>query len=68
MAKQDVSGHSFCVMSNHVHAVVQLPLELSDSLASLMQQLKGAPAREANQLLQRCGAFWQHESLRPYTA
>ena len=32
------------------------------SLSSIMQSLKGNTARKANQLLERSGPFWQHES------
>ena len=33
-----------------------------NTLSSIMQSLKGYTARKANQLLDRSGAFWQHES------
>ncbi len=33
-----------------------------NTLSSIMQSLKGYTARKANQLLERSGAFWQHES------
>ncbi len=33
-----------------------------NTLSSIMQSLKGYTARKANQLLERSGAFWHHES------
>ena len=60
-------------MANHVH-VVFAPLAIQPSgeaqtnslryntLASIMQSLKGYTARKANRLLGRSGAFWHHES------
>ena len=33
-----------------------------NTLSSIMRSLKGYTARKANQLLERRGAFWQHES------
>jgi REP element-mobilizing transposase RayT len=56
---------AFCVMPNHVH-VVLAPLRKDDgcyhSLSSIMRSLKGRTAREANLVLGRRGAFWQHEN------
>ena len=56
---------AFCVMPNHVH-VVFAPLRKDDgsyhSLPSIMSSLKGPTAREANLVLGRSGAFWQHEN------
>ena len=64
---------AYCIMANHVH-VVFAPLAIQPSgeaqtnslryntLASIMQSLKGYTARKANRLLGRSGAFWHHES------
>ena len=64
---------AYCIMANHVH-VVFAPLAIQPSrepqtnslryntLASIMQSLKGYTARKANQLLGRSGTFWHHES------
>lgn len=52
----------YCIMPNHVHLVVQLPANLPQPFAKLMQALKGRSARQANLLLGRSGPFWQHES------
>ena len=52
----------FCVMSNHVHLVVQLPPQPNFSYPRMMQRLKGRTALAANRLLKRTGVFWQHES------
>lgn len=56
---------AFCIMPNHVHVVVT-PLQTEEgsyhSLSSIMRSLKGRSAREANLVLGRRGAFWQHEN------
>jgi REP element-mobilizing transposase RayT len=52
---------SYCIMPNHVHLVVQLPLE-APPLVKTLQRLKGYTATQANKLLERTGAFWQAES------
>jgi Rad3-related DNA helicase/REP element-mobilizing transposase RayT len=50
---------SWCIMPNHVHAVVQPSGETE--LPKLLQSWKGASARKANELLGRTGQFWQEE-------
>lgn len=64
---------AYCIMANHVH-VVFAPLAIQpageaqtnslryNTLASIMQSLKGYTAWKANRLLERSGAFWHHES------
>ncbi len=56
---------SFCIMSNHVHALFT-PLESKDgsyvALSTIMHSLKGHTARLSNERLNRSGQFWQHES------
>ena len=64
---------AYCIMANHVH-VVFTPLAIQpagetqtnslryNTLASIMQSLKGYTAWKANRLLGRSGAFWHHES------
>jgi len=50
---------AWCVMPNHVHAVVKLfP---GQALASLMHSWKSFTARRANAILNRQGTFWQRE-------
>ena len=57
----------YCIMSNHVHAV----LKLFDSdeennailLHKVLQSIKRHSAREANELLGREGQFWHRESF-----
>ena len=59
----DVSVIACCVMSNHVHLLIQLPAESSFSAARMMQRLKGRTALDVNKLLNRQGQpFWRHES------
>ncbi|MCL4263898.1 MAG: transposase [Anaerolineae bacterium] len=56
---------AFSVMSNHAHLVFS-PLEKEDgsyhALQTIMHSLKRHTAREGNKVLDRKGAFWQHES------
>jgi REP element-mobilizing transposase RayT len=51
----------YCIMPNHVHLIVELPLE-APPLRKTLQLLKGYSSRQANQLLGLRGAFWQAES------
>lgn len=59
--------HTFCIMSNHVHAVFEI-LSMSERHSSIqplnkiMQSLKRHTARQANIILGRSGTFWQDES------
>jgi putative transposase len=58
----------FSIMPNHVHAVFA-PLAQNDvpeSLSSIMHSLKRNTARRANLVLDRSGAFWEHESFDHY--
>ena len=55
---------AYCVMPNHVHLVLS-PSKNGDGiipLSKIMHVLKGKTARQANLVLGRQGAFWQHES------
>ena len=47
-------------MSNHIHVVFELKKEYA--LYGIMQAIKTFTARKSNQLLDRSGQFWQHES------
>jgi REP element-mobilizing transposase RayT len=49
----------WCVMPNHVHAVLQ-PLPGHD-LPEIMHSIKSWTAKAANQILGRVGTFWQSE-------
>ncbi|MBT2556658.1 transposase [Hymenobacter sp. ISL-91] len=51
----------YCIMPNHVHAVVSLA-EDAPLLADTLQRLKGYTALQANKLLNRTGQFWQRET------
>lgn len=64
---------AFCVMSNHVHALlnfsVQLPEKMVDfekenylQLSKVMKLIKGSTAFYANKILRRNGSFWEEES------
>ena len=56
---------AYCIMPNHVHAVLT-PMQTASgdyySLSRLLHGIKGYSARRANRLLEREGSFWQHES------
>jgi REP element-mobilizing transposase RayT len=56
---------AYCIMPNHVH-VVFAPLLQEDGqpipLETILHSYKRYTARQANRILQREGAFWQHES------
>ena len=51
---------AWCVMPNHVHAVVR-PFG-GHALSAILQTWKSFSAKQANQLLGRQGVFWQKES------
>lgn len=63
--------YAYCIMPNHVHLVIKL-LDISAivprrgssryTLANVLENLKWYTALKANKLLNRSGAFWQHES------
>src|SRR5690606_6126648 len=57
----------YCIMSNHVHAVIKLfnsdEEKNSILLHKVLQSIKRHSAREANELLEREGQFWQRESF-----
>ena len=56
---------AFCIMPNHVHLVCK-PLAKDDGsyhpMSAIMHSLKSYTANLVNQLLDRKGGFWQHES------
>jgi len=60
---------AFCLMPNHMH-VIFTPLEEGEgsyhSLSKIMHSLKRHTAGEANLILKRSGAFWQHENYDHY--
>jgi REP element-mobilizing transposase RayT len=54
--------HAWCLMPNHVHAVLR-PLP-GWTLSQILKSWKGFTARSANQILERTGKpFWQTESF-----
>jgi REP element-mobilizing transposase RayT len=56
---------AFCIMPNHIHLVftpLKEDLEKYYALSKIMHSLKRYTAQEANLILGRSGAFWQHES------
>jgi REP element-mobilizing transposase RayT len=59
---------AFSVMPNHVHVVFKpmISAMVVQSLASIIHSLKRNTARNANAMLQRLGAFWEHENFDHY--
>lgn len=62
---------AYCIMPNHVHLVFYVGRNVISTkrsnasryiLAPILQSLKGYTAHKANKILNRTGAFWQHES------
>jgi putative transposase len=60
---------AFCIMPNHVHLIIT-PYERSEdtdySLTQIMHNIKRNSAKQANKILNRTGAFWQHENYDHY--
>ena len=56
---------AYYIMPNHVHLVLT-PYEISEtadySLTKIMHNIKRNSANHANKVLERTGAFWQHEN------
>lgn len=56
----------FCIMPNHMHYLLT-PMQKNEleyfSLAQINHSFKGFTATQANELLNRNGQFWQHESF-----
>ena len=52
---------AYCIMPNHVHVVFSVERS-GASLYKVLQSLKAYTAGEANKMLHKNGAFWQHES------
>lgn len=68
-----------CIMSNHVHLLIDLYVQIEDlpasiditsnnykPLSELLKLIKGGSAYEANKILKRKGRFWQVESYDHY--
>ncbi len=51
---------AWCVMPNHVHLIIK-PTE-GHKLSEILQGMKSASAKAANEILGRTGTFWQKES------
>ena len=56
---QRYSLHAWCVMPNHVHAIVE-PL-IGHELHNILHSWKSFTAKTANRVLKRNGTFWQAE-------
>ncbi len=57
--EESIDVWCFSIMPNHLHMLFTLR---EGELSRIMQLLKGRTSFEANKILQRKGAFWQHES------
>ncbi len=70
--------YAYCIMPNHVHIVISsIGYDYSQIIdhagktnnypvTDCLRLLKGSTARKCNQILQRTGAFWHHESYDHY--
>ena len=57
--------YAYCIMSNHVHMVFRLLKNGSEDeypVTKILQSLKRFTAGKGNELLDRSGQFWHHES------
>ncbi len=69
---------AYCVMSNHVHLVIDTGVQLEyieteeelftkyKTLDKILKQIKGASSRNINSFLKRTGQFWDRESYDIY--
>ena len=69
---------SFCIMSNHVHILIDTSIQLSEiredeelemkyvSLDQIMKKIKGPTAMYCNKTINRSGQFWERESFDIY--
>lgn len=69
---------AYTIMSNHVHVLIDTQVQFDNNLSwegnistytqldKIMQRIKGASARYSNQILGRCGKFWERESYDIY--
>ena len=75
--KKEYDLLAYCIMPNHVHLVFTIRCDYVSSvraearatsttshyiMTDILRLIKGATAREANKILNRTDAFWQHES------
>ena len=75
--KKEYDLLAYCIMPNHAHLVFTIRCDYVSSvraearatsttsryiMTDILRLIKGATAREANKILNRTGAFWQHES------
>lgn len=75
--KKEYDWLAYCIMPNHVHLVFTVRHDFISSMRAearatnttsryimtdILRLIKGATAKEANKILNRTGAFWQHES------
>jgi REP element-mobilizing transposase RayT len=61
LAQSKIKLWCFCIMPNHVHAVLNL-LNKEDDLFKIMQQHKSFTGVQANKVLGRNGQFWEKET------
>jgi REP element-mobilizing transposase RayT len=75
MAQTRYNLISYCIMSNHVHLLIEsLVTENANHhgksakypLTETLRLIKGSAARDCNLALKREGHFWQHESYDRY--
>lgn len=57
-AKLNVKVHSFCLMSNHVHLLLE-PKDDTSTISKLMKRLAARQCRYVNRLENRTGSIWE---------
>lgn len=75
--KKEYDLLAYCIMPNHAHLVFTIRCDYGPSvraearatstisrysMTDILRLIKGSTAHEANKILNRTGAFWQHES------
>ena len=56
-AKLNVKVHSFCLMSNHIHLILE-PKDDTSTVSKLMKRLAARQCRYVNRLENRTGSIW----------
>lgn len=56
-AQYDVSVYAYCLMTNHVHLILE-PRAEGSAISSLMRRLSARQARRVNRLERRTGTLW----------
>ena len=58
---------AYCIMSNHVHVIVDQEGYQDISLSDIFGRIKGFSAYESNKIIGKKGEFWSQEIYDHYT-